>query len=67
MSFSSGMIQIWSRWTGSESDALNSLWVTPVPALILWTLPGRMVEPLPMLSLWASAPLRTYVMISMSR
>ena len=37
-------------------EALCSLWVMPVPALMRCTSPGRMVEPLPMLSLCASAP-----------
>ena len=36
-------------------EGLNSLCCTPVPALMRWTLPGRMMEPVPILSLWASA------------
>ena len=42
-----------------SSEALYSLWVTPVPALMRCTSPGRITEWLPMLSLWASAPART--------
>ena len=29
------------KWTGSVVDALNSLWRTPVPALMYWTSPGH--------------------------
>jgi hypothetical protein len=48
-------------------EALNSLWVTPVPADMRCTSPGRMIELVPMLSLCWSAPSSTYEMISMSR
>ena len=61
------MIQIWRKWTGSVFEALNSLCRTPVPALMRWTSPGRMTEPVPIESLCSSAPSRTYEMISMSR
>ena len=40
-----------TRFTFSFSEALNSLCATPVPALMYCTSPGRMTEPLPMLSL----------------
>ena len=48
-------------------DGLSSLCRTPVPALIRWISPGRIVEPLPSESWCASSPARTYEMISMSR
>ena len=41
------------------SDGLNSLWRTPVPAVMRCNWPARMIEPLPMLSLCSSAPSRT--------
>src|SRR5581483_11340899 len=47
--FSSGRIQICSRWTGSVCDALASLWRMPRPAVMRWLSPGRMMEPVPML------------------
>ena len=62
-----GRIQICRKCTGSSSDGLNSLCVTPVPALMRCTSPGRITEPVPMESLCASAPSSTYEMISMSR
>ena len=43
---------------------LNSLWVTPVPALMSCASPGRITAPEPMLSWWASAPSSTQVRIS---
>ena len=54
-----GSIQICRKCTGSLSEALNSLCITPVPALMRCTSPGRMTEPLPSESLWASAPSST--------
>ena len=62
-----GTIQICRKWTSSSGDALNSLCVTPVPADMRCTSPGRITEPVPMLSLCCSAPSSTYEMISMSR
>ena len=52
----SGRIQIWSRCTRSVGEGLDSLWRTPVPALMRWTSPGRMTEPVPRLSRCSSAP-----------
>ncbi len=40
-------------------EALNSLWRTPLPALMRCTSPGRIVEPVPMESWCASSPSST--------
>ena len=63
----SGTIQIWRKRTGSACEWFHSLWTTPLPALMRWTSPGRIVELLPIVSLWPRAPDRTYETISMSR
>ena len=44
---SEGSIQICRKWTPSVVDGLNSLCITPRPALILCTSPGVMTDPLP--------------------
>jgi hypothetical protein len=46
----SGTIQIWRKWTGSVWLALYSLCSMPVPADMRWSSPGRITEPVPMLS-----------------
>ena len=48
------MIQICKKCTGSFCEALYSLWLIPVPALIRWTSPTRMTELVPVLSLCAN-------------
>ena len=50
------MIQIWRKCTASVFEAFISLCCTPVPADIRCTSPGLMTEPVPMVSLCASAP-----------
>src|SRR5207253_2837847 len=59
--------QIWYRWTGSVGDGLNSLCITPVPAVMRCISPGFRTAPPPRLSRCCSAPSRTQVTISMSR
>jgi hypothetical protein len=54
-----GSIQICSMCVSLSARGLNSECITPRPALIRCTLPGWMVEPLPMLSLCAMAPSST--------
>ena len=54
-----GNDQICRKWTGAFFEALYSLWRTPVPADMRWISPGRMTDPVPMLSLCSSAPSRT--------
>jgi hypothetical protein len=51
-----GSIQICRKCVVCPLAWLNSLCVTPVPALIRWTSPGGMPLTLPMLSLCASSP-----------
>ena len=48
-----------SMGTGSAGDGLNSLWRTPVPAVMCCNSPGRRTDPLPRLSRCSSAPSRT--------
>ena len=55
----SGWIQTCRKWTSSDPDALNSLWVTPWPALIHCSVPGASSPPPPASSRWASAPSST--------
>ena len=43
--------QICRKCTPSVFDALSSLCITPVPALIRWTSPGRITAPVPIESL----------------
>ena len=62
----SGRIQIWNSEV-SSSSRLYSAWVTPVPALITCTSPAPVRPVLPSESLCVIAPVRTKVMISMSR
>ena len=45
-----GSIQICRKCTPSVGDGLNSLCMTPRPALMRCTSPGTIVEPVPMLS-----------------
>ncbi|CFU05569.1 Uncharacterised protein [Bordetella pertussis] len=59
MPATSGSIQICSIWVAASGCGLNSECITPRPALMRCTSPGRMVEPLPMLSLCAIAPSST--------
>ena len=54
-----GWIQIWRKCTASVFEALTSLCRTPVPALIRWTSPGLITEPVPMESLCSMPPSRT--------
>ena len=49
-----GSIQICRKCVGSSGEGLNSLCRTPRPALIAWTSPGAITEPVPMLSLCSS-------------
>ena len=51
-----GTIQICRRCAGRSREALNSACTMPVPALIFWISPGRMIEPLPSESLCCNAP-----------
>ena len=55
----SGNSHICRKWTGSRGDGLNSLWRTPVPAVMRWTSPGWITDPVPRLSLCSSAPSST--------
>ena len=55
----SGNTHICRKCTGSVCEWLNSLCRIPVPADITWTSPGRITEPVPMLSLCSRAPSRT--------
>ena len=59
MPVTSGSIQIWRKCVLPAWSSLYSLCSTPCPALMRWTSPGTMVEPVPMESLWASAPSST--------
>jgi len=52
----SGTSQIWRKCTGSVAEALYSEWITPAPALIFCTRPGRMTPSPPLLSRCASPP-----------
>jgi len=56
MPLRSGRIQICRKWTSSVSEALCSLCVMPVPALMRCTSPGRIKDPLPRLSPCRRAP-----------
>jgi len=55
----SGSIQICRKCVVPALSSLYSLCSTPRPALMRWTSPGTMVEPVPIESLWASAPSST--------
>jgi hypothetical protein len=59
MPVTSGSIQICRKWVTPAFSWLNSLWRTPLPALMRCTSPGTMVEPVPIESLWPSAPSST--------
>jgi len=59
MPVTSGSIQICRKCVIPDASWLNSLCVTPRPALMRCTSPGTMVEPLPMESRCASAPSST--------
>jgi hypothetical protein len=61
------MIQIWKKCTGSAFDAFISECETPVPADIRCTSPGLITALVPVVSLCASAPSRTQLVLSMSR
>lgn len=50
------MIQICRKCVSLFGALLNSLCITPEPALMRWTSPGRMALAVPMLSLCASSP-----------
>ena len=53
------LTQICSRWTGSLGEALYSLWVTPVPAVMRCTSPAVIWASVPVLSRWAKLPSST--------